>query len=387
MSKIDELIQDLCPNGVSFRPIGEVVLPKTNIKWREVASQSFKYIDLTSVDRFSHAINETQAIDSTSAPSRAQQIVRNGDVIFGTTRPTLMRFTSIDTTYDGQVCSTGFCVLRPDTNMIMTNFLFHLIGSADFMSFVERVQKGASYPSISDLEIKTYQIPIPPIEIQKEIVNILDKFTRLEAELSAELDARRIQYEYYQRQIFKADPKSRMMKLNKVCNKITTGKLNANAKDQDGLYPFFTCDAMPYKINTYAFDEEAILISGNGSQVGHINYYKGKFNAYQRTYVLSEFTDEIDVNYLLLYLNAYLRQYIHKHSKKGSVPYITLPMLQNFEIPLPNKVDQARIAKALGAFDKLMNDPAEGISAEIAARREQYEYYRTKLLTFQELGA
>ncbi|MDO4224528.1 MAG: restriction endonuclease subunit S, partial [Bergeyella zoohelcum] len=67
---------------------------------------------------------------------------------------------------------------------------------------------------------------------------------------------------------------------------IKTGKLNANAAEKDGVYPFFTCNEEPYRINSYAFDMEAILISGNGSQVGHVNYYKGKFNAYQRTYVL-----------------------------------------------------------------------------------------------------
>ncbi|HHF2284398.1 TPA: restriction endonuclease subunit S, partial [Haemophilus influenzae] len=72
--------------------------------------------------------------------------------------------------------------------------------------------------------------------------------------------------------------------LKKVCNFISTGKLNANAMDENGIYPFFTCNEKPYKINNYAFDMEAILISGNGSQVGHLNYFKGKFNAYQRTY-------------------------------------------------------------------------------------------------------
>ena len=77
-------------------------------------------------------------------------------------------------------------------------------------------------------------------------------------------------------------------KLGNIC-KIQTGKLDANAKVENGEYPFFTCDSQPYRIDTFAFDEEAILISGNGSLVGHINYYKGKFNAYQRTYVLTGF--------------------------------------------------------------------------------------------------
>mgnify|MGYP003462563953 CR=1 FL=1 len=84
---------------------------------------------------------------------------------------------------------------------------------------------------------------------------------------------------------------------------ITTGKLNANAMIEDGEYAFFTCDAKPFRIDKYAFDGEAILISGNGSQVGHLNYYVGKFNAYQRTYVLMNFIDSILSKYLYHYLN------------------------------------------------------------------------------------
>ena len=110
--------------------------------------------------------------------------------------------------------------------------------------------------------------------------------------------------------------------LSNICGVITTGKLNANAMVEDGEYPFFTCDAVPHKINKYAFDTEAILISGNGSQVGHINYYNGKFNAYQRTYVLSDFK-YVKVLFLFHYLKGYLKDYILLNCRKGSVPYIT----------------------------------------------------------------
>src|SRR5690606_8453761 len=124
--------------------------------------------------------------------------------------------------------------------------------------------------------------------------------------------------------------------LGELASLITTGRLNANAMEDNGIYPFFTCNEKPYKINSYAFDLEAILISGNGSQVGHLNYYNGKFNAYQRTYIIGEFKDSIEVQYLYHYLNHTLRGYITKHSRKGSVPYITMPMLVNFPIPVPD---------------------------------------------------
>lgn len=93
-----------------------------------------------------------------------------------------------------------------------------------------------------------------------------------------------------------------LLPLSSLCKLITTGKLNANAMEDNGAYPFFTCNEEPYRINTYAFDLEAILISGNGSKVGHLNYYNGKFNAYQRTYILGEFNENVDIMYLYYYL-------------------------------------------------------------------------------------
>jgi len=170
--------------------------------------------------------------------------------------------------------------------------------------------------------------------------------------------------------------------LKEICGTITTGKLNANAMVENGKYAFFTCDATPFRTDSYAFDTEAILVSGNGSQVGHINYYKGKFNAYQRTYVLSDF-NYADVKYLLHYLKGYLRDYIMVHSKKGSVPYITLPMLQNFKIPIPPLPVQQEIVRILDNFTELIAE----LTAELTARQKQYEYYRDKLLSFKEVSS
>ena len=146
-------------------------------------------------------------------------------------------------------------------------------------------------------------------------------------------------------------------KLGEVC-KIQTGKLDANAKVDDGVYPFFTCDAKPYRINTYAFDDEAILISGNGSLVGHINYYNGKFNAYQRTYVLTQFTS-FHIPFLISYLKGFLRSYIIENKKGGCIPYITLPILQNFAIPCPPREEQERIVAELDCLSGVIQKKRE----------------------------
>ena len=166
-------------------------------------------------------------------------------------------------------------------------------------------------------------------------------------------------------------------KLGNLCT-IKTGKLNANAQVENGEYPFFTCDANPYKIDKYAFDTEALLLSGNGSQVGHLNYYKGKFNAYQRTYVLDRFCG-IDVFYLYYYMKGTIRQYVMDKSKKGSVPYITLPMLENFELPIPDIIEQERIVGILDMFTSSIDN----LKQQIAQRRKQYEFYRDQLLDLE----
>jgi type I restriction enzyme S subunit len=161
--------------------------------------------------------------------------------------------------------------------------------------------------------------------------------------------------------------------------KISTGKLNANAMIENGLYPFFTCSERPYKIDKFAFDTEAILISGNGSQVGHINYYKGKFNAYQRTYVLFDFDWSINVKFMLYCLKGSLKEYILKNVNEGSVPYITLPMLQNFQIPIPPLPIQQEIVSILDKFTQLEAE----LEAELEMRTRQYKYYRNDLLNFE----
>ena len=168
--------------------------------------------------------------------------------------------------------------------------------------------------------------------------------------------------------------------LGEVVDLITTGRLNANVMEDNGIYPFFTCNEKQYKIKSYAFDLEAILISGNGSQVGHLNYYNGKFNAYQRTYIIGEFKDSIEVQYLYHYLNHTLRGYITKHSRKGSVPYITMPMLVNFPIPVPDIEIQKEIVRILDSFTELTAE----LTAALTARKKQYNYYREKLLSFEE---
>ena len=142
------------------------------------------------------------------------------------------------------------------------------------------------------------------------------------------------------------------VKLGDICQ-ITTGKLDANAQVDNGIYPFFTCAEQPFKIDSFAFDTEALLISGNGANLGYINYYNGKFNAYQRTYVLDIFSENIQ--YIKWALKVLLPKRIAIEKSSSNTPYIVLSTLSDLRLPIPNKSNQCRIAKLMQSLERKLS--------------------------------
>ncbi len=140
--------------------------------------------------------------------------------------------------------------------------------------------------------------------------------------------------------------------LGDICS-ITTGKLDANAMVEDGKYPFFTCAEDVFSIDEYAFDTEALLISGNGANLGYIHYYNGKFNAYQRTYVLDKFA--IDINYVRLYLESFLKYRIEQEKNTGNTPYIVLGTLSKMKIKVPNTITQQKISQSITSLKEKLS--------------------------------
>ena len=171
-----------------------------NINWK-VTDKELRYIDLSSVNTGNKRIEATELITKANAPSRAKQIVKSKDIIFGTTRPMQERLALIPDYLDNQVCSTGYCVLRSDKEIVKEKWIYYNLLKTDFYKYVELNQKGASYPAISDSEIKNYKIPIPPLHVQQHVVSILDKFDTLVNDikegLPKEIEQRQQQYEYW----------------------------------------------------------------------------------------------------------------------------------------------------------------------------------------------
>lgn len=151
---------------------------------------------------------------------------------------------------------------------------------------------------------------------------------------------------------------------------------------------FFTTAREASRINRYRWDTEALLIAGNAN-VGDIKHYTGKFEAYQRTYVLTGFDERCNIRFLYYWLAANLKKYLEVHTKKSAMTHIVLSTLREHKIPLPCPGDpkkslaiQGEIVRILDTFDTLTHSISEGLPREIKLRQKQYEYYRDLLLSF-----
>lgn len=163
--------------GWEEKTLGEVSENIKNINWKNESS-AYKYIDLSSVDRDKSIILNTVIVNKTNAPSRAKQLVNKNDIIFATTRPLLRRVTLIEKEYDKSICSTGFCVIRPNCNIIVPKYVFYVFKDEPFYQYIEPLQNGASYPAVTDKAVKSYTFSFPKnVEVQKQIVSHLDKLS------------------------------------------------------------------------------------------------------------------------------------------------------------------------------------------------------------------
>jgi restriction endonuclease S subunit len=156
------------------KTLGEVLLKTETVNPALAPDVEFDYIDVSSVSNSTYAVEATQRLRGSEAPSRARRLVREGDVILATIRPTLKRIAVIPPELDQQVCSTGYFVLRPCSE-IDHRFLFYYLFTEQFMGAMERLQKGASYPAVTDAEVRAQPISFPGIQEQRRIVAILDE--------------------------------------------------------------------------------------------------------------------------------------------------------------------------------------------------------------------
>lgn len=272
-----------------------------------------------------------------------------------------------------------------DSNQICPKFLFHFLSTQK----LEKLNMAGGVPSLTQTILNRLPIPIPPLSVQSRIVEILDKFTAMEAELQAELELRKKQYAYYREQLlnFSYTPPSEFnvvyKKLGEVAE-IGTGRSNRKDEVTDGAYPFYVRSKNILRSSTYQFDETAIVIPGEGGIGDIFHYVVGKYALHQRAYRIKlQSEEQVLSKFLYYYMTSAFKGFIVSKSVGATATSIRKPMIEEFPIPIPPLSEQQRIVEILDKFDTLTNSISEGLPLEIKLRRQQYEYYREQLLDFR----
>ena len=243
---------------------------------------------------------------------------------------------------------------RDNHQRTIVGYKGYAFSSISFHHQIRRIAQGTKIYSINCKNFSECYVGIPSKEEQSKIATLfrlIDERIAVQSRLIEKLQS--LIGGIAQHCIKEAISGSMCIKLGDIC-KITTGKLDANAQVDNGLYPFFTCAEQPFKIDNFAFDTEALLISGNGANLGYVNYYNGKFNAYQRTYVLDAFSENIQ--YIKWALKVLLPKRIAIEKSSSNTPYIVLSTLSDLRLPIPSKGNQCHMAELMQSLERKLSN-------------------------------
>ena len=258
---------------------------------------------------------------------------------------------------------------RDNSNRTVIGYKGYAFASDSFHKQIRRIAQGTKVFSISVRNFDEAYIGIPSKEEQTQIAKLLITIDKRIATQNKIIEKYESLIKGIAQHCIKATSGITYVKLGDICQ-ITTGKLDANAQVDNGIYPFFTCAEQPFKIDNFAFDTEALLISGNGANLGYINYYKGKFNAYQRTYVLDLFSENIQ--YIKWALKVLLPKRIAIEKSSSNTPYIVLSTLTDLRLPIPCKSKQSFIANLMQSLERKLSNQI--------AQYDSYNYLKQYLL-------
>ena len=386
MSKISDLINKLCPNGVEYKSIGACCKIETGKLNANAAVENGEYMFFTTA-------KEPSKTDTYRWDEEALLIAGNANI--GDVKHYNGKFNAYQRTY----------VLTNFSKDINVKYLYFSL-SNNLKVYLDKHKNEAAMTYIVLSTLENFKIAVPPLEVQDEIVRILDDFTLLSAELSAELKARQTQYEFYRDELLAFNNKDYEWKtLGEIATDMYRGNgIKRNDVKETGIpcvrygeiytsynVTFNKCishtDENIISKKKY-FEHGDVLFAITGEtveEIGKSTVYLGddKCLAGGDMVVMKHNQNPKYMAYVLSTTQAQMQK--SRKKVKSKVVHSSIPDLKEIYIPIPPLKVQEKVADILEQFDKLCNDIAEGLPAEIEARKKQYEYYRDKLLTFKEL--
>ena len=374
MSRINDLIKEMCPNGVEYVKLEELVEYIQPAKYIvKSTNYDIKYDVPVLTAGQTFILGYTNEKDGVYYASADNPVIIFDD------------FTTSNhwVDFNFKVKSSAMKILISKTDNLF-KYIYYCISNIDYVPKEHSRQWIQVYSK--------FQIPLPPLKVQEEIVRILDKFGGLEAELEAELEARKSQYEFWRGKLLnKKNNNYKKYNITEICKSVSAGgdvpedTIKGISKPQDDYkYPVISNGVGENAIYGYSKNyrvdvQSCVTIAARGT-IGYHEVRYGKFTPIIRLITLIPDEKIISAKYLHYAL------YGHEFKPSGGgIPQLTTPTVKQLDLIIPPVEEQNRIVGILDKFDKLVSNITDGLPAEIELRRKQYEYYRNKLLSFEEL--
>ena len=262
-----------------------------------------------------------------------------------------------------------------------TKYIYYAM--QNLQSEIYTTKKGGGVPHVHISSIEKMRIPLPPLPIQQEIVRILDTFTNLTAELTAELTARRKQYEYYRDELLTFGEDVEYKKLGEVVS-MKAGKAikaqDIGEKNELFSIPCYGGNGLRGYVKDANCSGDKVLIGRQGALCGNVCFVSGEFYATEHAVVVSS-DNNVDMRFLFHLL---LKLNLNQYKTAGAQPGLSVSKLETVKVQIPSIEYQRRVSKVLDLFSRYIDNLEDGLPAEISARQKQYEYYRDQLLSFQK---
>lgn len=395
---LESLLKQHCPNGVEYKPLYELTFwdkkfaavdkawqPKT-LKFTHILAKDLQNLIVPNGDI---KLLSTGKFDDYTDIKTAQNLINEGEVLaIPSGGEANLKY------YKGKFVDSGniLATARDNTNSLKFIYYYLLTRQKDLDSSF----RGGSIKHPEMKKILQIPIPIPPLEIQQKIVEILDAFTELQAELQAELHARRKQYEYYRNKLLSFEELEKranaiggglkLVSLGEVCETLPKGTLKTSQLTANG-YPVINSGRDLYGYySKFNNESNAFTIAARGEYAGFVNFMDSKFWAGGLCYPYrSNDENKLLTKFIYYHLKTNESNIMDSLVARGSIPAINKKDIdKKLKIPLPPLKVQNDIVEILDKFDTLANDLSTGLPAEIDARQKQYEHYREQLLSFRE---